>query len=82
MGRRAIHNWRETNFKPRTQLLISFCHKPKSRETIGWRYQSEEAMGHFPSGQTKMDCVLGNKLQLAYHVHTKLLSPFFFQSLW
>jgi hypothetical protein len=34
-GAKSNPHWRETNFKPRTQLLISFCHKPKSLETIG-----------------------------------------------
>jgi hypothetical protein len=34
-GAMSNPHWRATNFKPRTQLLISFCHKPKSLETIG-----------------------------------------------
>jgi len=71
MGRRAIHIGERQILNQEHNFWSAFCHKPKSLETIGGiNPKKEEAMGRFPSGQTKMDCVLGNILQLAYNVHT------------
>jgi hypothetical protein len=78
-GAKSNPHSRETNFKPRTQLLISFCHKPKSLETIG---------GINPKKKKKLwDIFLVDKLKRIacwetyyslpiMYVHTKLLSSF------
>lgn len=57
-GRRAIHIGERQNLNQEHNFWSAFVINLKTLETIGGINPKKKLMRHFPSGQTKKDCVL------------------------